>query len=612
MNRREDTRSGTPDPAPQATSAAAVTLRTVRPVLPSATVAVIIQAVGSVFSAVQFLALAELSDRLISGRTAMEAVQGPLFLFLTALGLSALFGAVALLMTHVADVNLQAFLRLGIAAKLSRLPLGWFDSRSSGRVRQLVQNDVDSLHQLVAHTIVDMTAGVLTPLGSVIVCFVLDWRLGLVALLPAVLYALAYSALAPRSNAEVMDRIHEGLAGVSEAIVEYVNGIGVLKIFGRAGQGFRRFSERSGQFLKDFADMVRPQMRAHTVAVVFLSAATAGVVELAFGLWFVHAGWTRPADLLVVTVIAMLLPASIQTVAVSNRSLTQAVDAARRICELLDVGELPVPDAPVRPTGTDVTIRDVTFGYDPEHPAVRHVTADLPAGGVTALVGPSGSGKSTLAALVARFRDPDLGTVSIGGTDVRDIDPDVLRRTVGTVFQNPQLLTVTVAENIRLAVPDATDDRVEAAARAANIHDRIAALPRGYQSVVGEDARLSGGEAQRVAIARTLLADTPVLLLDEATSATDPESETAVQEGINRLTAGRTVLVIAHRLTTVVDADRILVMDAGRLVEQGTHAELLAAGGLYARMWEDMEQGAGPGYPNAAGVCGTDNKEVKE
>lgn len=204
-------------------------------------------------------------------------------------------------------------------------------------------------------------------------------------------------------------------------------------------------------------------------------------------------------------------------------------------------------------------------------------------------MGPSGSGKSTVAALAARFRDPDSGTVRIGGVDVRDIDPEVMRRTVGTVFQDPQLLSISIADNIRLAVPDATDDEVLDAARAANIHDRIEELPRGYDSVVGQDARLSGGEAQRVAIARTLLADTPVLVLDEATSATDPESEAAVQEGLNRLTAGRAVLVIAHRLTTVKDAERILVMDGGRLVEQGTHDELLAEDGLYARMWKDME-----------------------
>lgn len=576
-------------PREDTASAGAVTLRTVEPVMPWIVVAVVLQVLGSVLSAVQFLALAELAVRLVSGGADWDASKGPLFLFLIALGLSITLGAVALLISHIADVDLQARLRLGLAAKLARLPLGWFGERSSGRVRQLIQNDVDSLHQLVAHTIVELVAGVCTPLVSLVVCFILDWRLGLVAMVPAVLYAVAYAALAPRSNAQVMDRIHEGLAGVSETIVEYVNGIAVLKIFGKAGQGSRRFTEKSESFLREFADMIRPQMRAHSVAVVFLSAATAGVIEVAFGLWFVHAGWSRPSDLLVVTIIAMLLPAAMQTVAVSNRALEQAMDAARRICEILDADELPVADVPARPDGHAVEFADVTFAYDPGNPAVVGVSAAIPAGGVTALVGPSGSGKSTVAALAARFRDPDSGTVRIGGVDVRDIDPEVMRRTVGTVFQDPQLLSISIADNIRLAVPDATDDEVLDAARAANIHDRIEELPRGYDSVVGQDARLSGGEAQRVAIARTLLADTPVLVLDEATSATDPESEAAVQEGLNRLTAGRAVLVIAHRLTTVKDAERILVMDGGRLVEQGTHDELIAEDGLYARMWKDME-----------------------
>ncbi|MEL4164667.1 ABC transporter ATP-binding protein/permease, partial [Corynebacterium bovis] len=610
--------AGTASPS---TPPSGATTRILRPVLPALTVGVVLQVLGSAVSVVTYLALAALADRLLRGET---VVTGPLLWFLTGLGFSALFGALALLVTHFADVSLQARLRLTLAAKLSRLPLGWFDDRSSGRVRQAVQNDVDSLHQLVAHTVVEIVAGVLTPLAGVIVCFILDWRLGLVALLPGVLYLVVFSVLARGSNREVMDRIHEGLAGVSDAVVEYVNGVAVLKIFNHGEEGSRRFTERSETFLREFAAMVAPQMRAQSVAVIFLSAAFAGAVELAAGTWFVHAGWTRPADVLVVTVIAMLLPASLQTLALGNQARTQAVDAAGRVVAILDEPELPVSADPQRPrpdttvdaatTGPrySVSLRDVTFSYGtgagtgsdgssgsddgsgsadaPAAPAVDGVTAEIPAGGVTALVGPSGSGKSTLAALIARFRDVDAGSVAVGGVDVRDIDPEVLRRTVGTVFQDTGLLSLSVIDNIRLSAPDAPDEQVVEAARAANIHDRILALPRGYDSVVGEDARLSGGEAQRIGIARALLADTPVLILDEATSATDPESETAVQEGLTRLTRGRTVVVIAHRLTTVADADRILVMDRGAVVESGTHDDLLARDGLYARMWADMEQ----------------------
>ncbi|WPF66752.1 MULTISPECIES: ABC transporter ATP-binding protein [unclassified Corynebacterium] len=564
------------------------TTRILRPVLPALAAGVILQGIGSAMTIVTYVALATLTDRLLGGDV---AVAGPLLWFLTGLGLSALFGAVALMITHFADVRLQARLRLTLAAKLSRLPLGWFDDRSSGRVRQAVQNDVDSLHQLVAHTVVEIVAGVLTPLAGVVVCFLLDWRLGLVALIPGVLYAVVFSVLARGSNREVMDRIHEGLAGVSDAVVEYVNGVAVLKIFNHGEEGSRRFTERSDAFLRNFAALVAPQMRAQSVAVVFLSAAFAGAVELAFGAWFVHAGWSRPADVLVVTVIAMLLPASLQTLALGNQARTQAIDAAGRVVEILDEPELPVTDSPRRPERPySVTLRDVTFSYGTDTPAVDGVTAEIPAGGVTALVGPSGSGKSTLAALIARFRDADAGSVAVGGVDVRDMDPEVLRRTVGTVFQDTGLLSMSVIDNICLSASGAPKERVIEAARAANIHERILALPRGYDSVIGEDARLSGGEAQRIGIARALLADNPVLILDEATSATDPESETAVQEGLTRLTRGRTVVVIAHRLTTIADADRILVMDRGAVVESGTHGELLARGGLYARMWEDMEQ----------------------
>lgn len=580
-------------------------LRLLQPVCLSLGLGVGLQVVASICSALTFLALARMVSRLLQ-QTEMglrdepgvdllhaldPAIVVPTASFLTALGLSALFGALALLVTHVADLRLQASLRRKLAAKLSRMPLGWFDERSSGRVRQLIQNDVDSLHQLVAHTLVELVAGILTPVTGLVVCFYLDWRLGLVAVIPLILYAVTFSVLSQSDNRMVMEQIHEGLAKVSDAIVEYVNGVAVLKIFGRSSQGFGRFTHRSEEFLDDFGRLVGPQMRAQSIAVVFLSAAVVGAFEVVFGLWFVHAGWTTPANLLVVTVIAMLIPAAMQTVAVSNQARRQATDAATHVVELLDAVELkvPTPEREHCPKGSAIDITDVTFSYDTRSPALQNVTLHIPEGTITALVGPSGSGKSTLAALIARYRDCDAGCISVGGADIRKITPERLRATIGTVFQDTQLLNLSVADNIRMGMPGASLKEIERVAKAANIDEKIRALPRGYNSVIGEDARLSGGEQQRIAIARSLLANTPVLVLDEATSATDPENETAVQEGLNQLVRGRTVVVIAHRLNTISEADQIVVMDRGRIVEIGTHDALLADNGLYARMWQDME-----------------------
>ncbi|MEV6971647.1 ABC transporter ATP-binding protein, partial [Hamadaea sp. NPDC051192] len=308
------------------------------------------------------------------------------------------------------------------------------------------------------------------------------------------------------------------------------------------------------------------------------------LIVVAGGL-LLSAGALSAADLVPFLLLGVTFGSQLLAAAYGMGSVRQAQDAARRIGLLLDQPELAEPEQPrtLRGGGHTVRFEDVSFSYDGEHTVLRNVDLDLAPGTVTALVGPSGAGKSTLAALLARFHDPTGGRITIGGVDLRDLTLAELYRTVGFVFQDVRLIRGTVHDNIALARPDATRTQVEAAAKAAGIHDRITRLPDGYDTV---DARLSGGEAQRVTIARTLLADPPVLVLDEATAYADPESEHQVQQALSRLAEGRTVLVIAHRLHTITGADAVVVLDGGHPVHRGTHAELLAVPGLYRELWQ--------------------------
>lgn len=544
----------------------------------------IVTAISAVAGMAPPLAVVEVSRRLMSGRTDVWPI---VVLALVALAVRQLgtFGAGVL--THLADIRVSFGIRRDLLRKMRRLPLGWFTDRNSGTVKKTVEDDVAALHQLIAHSIVELTAAIVPPVFALVYLFVVDWRLALVTAAVLGTGLLVYQRAMAGAGAKY-PQFMEWLARLNAAAVEFVNGIGVVKAYGRPGVASRRFQDVSLNFARFFLDWARSTTRASILSEIVLSPPSMLLVLAAGGAVMVAAGALPATTLIAFLVFGVICTSGAMTVMMSIHPLVTAVNVARSIADVMATPELPAPRRTV-PVGQEhqgpaVAFRSVGYAYG-ETVALRDVSAELRPGTVTALVGPSGSGKSTLARLLPRFDDPLSGSVEIHGTDLRDIDPSELYRYVAFVFQDAALLRMTVRENIRLGRPDAGDDEVRHAAAQAQILDRLDRLPRGLDAMVGEDAVFSGGEAQRICIARALLADRPILVLDEATASADPENEARIQDALSAVARERTVLVIAHRLSTITNADQIIVLDDGRVAERGRHAELVAHGGLYARMW---------------------------
>jgi len=550
------------------------------------------QAVVTLAGLVPFVLLAEAGRRLLDGQDVSD--QWPLVrIALVVLGAAALAESVLMLWLHVIDARFALEVRRRLLAKLARLPLGWFTERNGGVVKQAVTEDTTRLHSLVTHAAPDAVAAVVAPVAVLAYLVVVDARLTLVLVLPVLVYAVLFSSMAGASRSAIPKvaawaRRMDGEAGA------YLDGLPVVRVFGGSGRsGYRRSVDEYTGFLTAWQ---RPFVAKKATAALITDPATFLWLIVVVGGLLVASDRMAAGDLLAFLLLGTTFGPRLLGLAYGMVGVRDAREAAKRIGLTLTEPELDTAEGgsvavTAAPAG-EVRIEGVSFGYRPGEPVLQAIDLTLRPGTVTALVGPSGSGKSTLAALVARFADPGTGRILLGGTDIRTLSPDELYQQVGFVLQDVHLVRETVHDNIALARPSAARAEVEAAASAAAIAERIERLPDGYDTVLGDGIALSGGEAQRITIARAILADTPVVLLDEATAFADPESERQVQVALGRLLQDRTVLVIAHRLHTIVDADQICVLDGGRLVQAGTHDELVAVEGRYRDLWRSHSEGS--------------------
>ena len=494
----------------------------------------------------------------------------------------------ALLCSHMSAFRVATNLRLEAVEHLAKLPLGFTETFGSGKLRKIIQESTGAAETFLAHQLPDKYSAVATPVGLLVLLFVFDWRLGLLSLVPVFLGFGIMTTMTGKRMEEKMRQYGNALAAMSNEAVEYVRGIPVVKTFGQSVFSFKKFKATIDEYEK----WVVAYTKELRMPMLFYTAAVNGVFAflIAGGLLMTKNGVTPEflLNLLFYIIITPVISLTLTKIMYMSENQLIVADALNRIDSVLNAAPVSVSDTPKHPKDGSVELKDVVFSYDGTTDVVNGVSLRIPSGSTVALVGPSGGGKSTLASLMCRFFDVKSGSILVGGADVRDIPKEELMNTVSFVFQNSRLLKGTLLDNVKLGKPDATEEEVLAALKAAQCMDIVEKFPDGLHTVIGtKGVYLSGGEQQRIAIARAFLKNAPILILDEATAFADPDNEAKVQAAFAELAKGRTVIMIAHRLSTVANADCIYVVENGRIAESGTKDALCAKNGIFAKMWQD-------------------------
>ena len=553
----------------------------------------VLSAVSALVALIPFLYIWRiLRDVLAAAPDYAQAVNIPHYGWMAVLFavLSYLLYVCALLCSHLSAFRVATNLRLAVTDHLAKLPLGFTERFGSGRLRKIIQESTGAAETYLAHQLPDQAGAMATPVGLLVLLFAFDWRLGLLSLVPVFLGFAVMSAMTGKRMAEKMRQYGNALAAMSNEAVEYVRGIPVVKTFGQSVFSFKRFKATIDEYEKWVVAYTKEMRRP----MMLYTAAVNGVFAflIAGGLLFTRNGVTPEflLDLLFYIIITPVISLTLTKIMYMSENKMVVADALRRIDSVLEAAPVQVSSKPQHPQDSSVTLHDVRFSYDGKTEVIKGISMDIKPGQTVALVGPSGGGKSTLASLVCRFFDVQGGSIAIGGADVRNIPKEELMDTVAFVFQNSRLLKGSILDNVRLGKPDATEDEALTALKTAQCMDIVEKFPEGVHTVIGSDGvYLSGGEQQRIAIARAVLKNAPVLILDEATAFADPDNEARVQAAFAALAKGKTVIMIAHRLSTVVNADCIYVVEDGQIAEAGTKDALCARDGLFAKMWREYQ-----------------------
>ena len=504
--------------------------------------------------------------------------------------LSMIIYIAGLMCSHLAAFRVATNLRIRTMEHIVRLPLGFAESFGSGNLRKIVNDSSGATETYLAHRLPDRAGAIATPLGLLALLLAFDWRLGVLSLMPVLLGFLIMTRMTGESMRQKMNEYQNALGDMSNEAVEYVRGIPVVKTFGQTVFSFKRF--------KDAIDRYSTWAIAYTkdlrLPMMFYTTAINGVFAflIAAGLLFTQNGVTHEflLNLIFYIIITPVISLTLTKIMFQSEDAMIVDDALHRIDSVLDMHPLSAAVSPRHPADGSVELQDVTYSYDNVKNALEHVSIKIGAGQTVAFVGPSGGGKSTLAAVISRFFDPQSGKVLIGGVDVKDLDKKDLMNTVSFVFQNSRLIKASILENVKLGRPEASREEVMNALKTAQCMDIIEKLPKGADTVIGtKGVYLSGGEQQRIAIARTILKNSPIIILDEATAFADPDNESRVQAAFSAASKGRTVIMIAHRLSTVLGAEQIFVLKDGQIVQNGASSELIEADGLFKKMWKDYQ-----------------------
>lgn len=503
----------------------------------------------------------------------------------------------ALMSTHIAAFRTARNIRRAAMTHVLKLPLGFFTGNQSGRLRKLIDDNAGLTEDLLAHKLPDLAATAVTPIAAIIVLFLFDWRMGLLCLLTMVLALLSMCLMMGGKNAGFFHRYQQEIERMSGEAVEYVRGIPVVKVFQQTVYSFKSFHAAILSY-RDLASGYAMMCRMpYTLLTVVLNAMFLFLMPLGMVLIGGAAdGWAVLADLVFYIFFAPQLAFMMERLMYAVNAQMEAAEAVNKLEAILKESPFPEPaaDSGSKPADSSISFENVTFSYDgADRPALTNVSFHLPQGEAWALVGPSGGGKTTIARLIPRFFDVQAGAVLLGGRDVRSIPTAELMEQISFVFQEVRLFKKSIRDNIRAARPDATEAEILQAAQLAQCGDILEKTPGGLDAVIGaKGVYLSGGEMQRIALARAILKDAPIVVLDEASSFADPENEAKIQKAFEALMKGKTVLMIAHRLSTVRNMDRILVIRDGEIAEEGKHDELLEKGGVYAAMWEEYQKAA--------------------